>query len=324
MPKMTSSALALEPSTSALLVELREAVGQALEGKPHVVELALVALLARGHVLIEDVPGVGKTTLARALAHAVGGEMRRVQFTSDLLPSDVIGVSVFDSKRSEFVLKQGPVFANILLADEINRASPRTQSALLEAMNDLQVSVDGRTLPLPRPFFVIATQNPEDFAGTFPLPESQLDRFMVRLTIGYPPPQVETRLMLEPPRDRAAAVPAVLGPSSLTSLQSEVDNVTVDPSLGTYLQALIGATRAANTLSLGASTRAGMNLAQAARAKALLSGRRYCIADDIHDLAVPLLAHRVRLASHQDGYMPNREEAEVAVRDVISRVPVPL
>ena len=177
------------------LLELRRAVEGALEGKAEVVELALIALLARGHILIEDVPGVGKTTLARALARAVGGEMRRVQFTSDLLPSDVLGVSIFDQRTSEFVLRHGPVFSNVLLADEINRASPRTQSALLEAMSDEQVSLDGKTHPLPEPFLVVATQNPQDFAGTFPLPESQLDRFMMRIRIGYPPPQVEMRLM---------------------------------------------------------------------------------------------------------------------------------
>jgi len=321
---MSSTALALEHESPPQLAHLRSAVESALEGKPEVVELALLALLARGHVLIEDVPGVGKTTLARALANAVGGEMRRVQFTSDLLPSDVIGVSIYDAKRGEFVLKHGPVFGNILLADEINRASPRTQSALLEAMNDGQVSVDGRSLPLPRPFFVIATQNPQDFAGTFPLPESQLDRFMVRISIGYPPAAVETRLMLEPPEDRAGRVRAVLDPETLCQLQLQVDQVAIDAALGAYLQALITATRNSSTLTLGASTRAGMNLSQAARARALLNGRRYCIADDIHDLAVPLLAHRVRLASHADGYMPTREEAEGAVRDIVARVPVPL
>ena len=186
----------------------------ALEGKPEAVELALVALLARGHLLIEDVPGVGKTTLARALARAVGGELRRVQFTSDLLPSDVRRRLRLRPAHGEFVLRQGPIFANVLLADEINRASPRTQSALLEAMNDGQVSIDGQTLPLPEPFFVIATQNPQDFAGTFPLPESQLDRFMLRLRIGYPPPQVEMRLLLEPDAEPRRDVPVVLDPAA--------------------------------------------------------------------------------------------------------------
>src|ERR1700761_1420030 len=229
---MSSSALAMPAQRLEHLLELRRAVEGALEGKSEVVELALIALIARGHVLIEDVPGVGKTTLARALARAVGGELRRVQFTSDLLPSDVLGVSVYDQRRGEFILRQGPIFANILLADEINRASPRTQSALLEAMNEGQVSLDGQTIPLPDPFFVIATQNPQDFAGTFPLPESQLDRFLLRVRIGYPPPQVEMRLGLDGQTDTARDVPVVLEPARLVELQREVHRVTFDSALG--------------------------------------------------------------------------------------------
>jgi MoxR-like ATPase len=320
-----TSALSIAREATPLLQELRSAVEQALEGKPESVELALIALLARGHVLIEDVPGVGKTTLARSLAKAVGGELRRVQFTSDLLPSDVLGVSVYDQRSSQFVFRQGPIFANILLADEINRASPRTQSALLEAMNEGQVSVDGVTTPLPDPFFVLATQNPQDFAGTFPLPESQLDRFMVRIRLGYPPPHVEMRLLLQGgDGDRIRNVPQVLEPSQLVALQREVDRVELDASLATYLQAVLTATRSSPTLSLGASPRAGMNLGRAARSRAVLHGRAYCIADDIHDLAVPVLAHRVRLSAHAEGYMPSRDECENAVRDIVARVPVPL
>ncbi|HEU4533987.1 MAG TPA: MoxR family ATPase, partial [Polyangiaceae bacterium] len=196
--------------------------------------------------------------------------------------------------------------------------------ALLEAMNEGQVTIDGQTIPLPEPFFVIATQNPEDFAGTFPLPESQLDRFMLRLKIGYPPPSIEMRLLLEDSVDRVRDVPAILDASALVSLQRQVGRVSLDPALGLYLQAVLQATRTCSALSLGASTRAGMSLGRAARARALLRGRHFCIADDIHDLAVSVLAHRVRLAAHAEGYVPSRDEVEGAVRDVVSRVPIPL
>ncbi|MFO0665667.1 MAG: AAA family ATPase [Polyangiaceae bacterium] len=320
MTAAPSSVSAEQPA----LAELQKSVQRALEGKDEVVELALVALLARGHLLVEDVPGVGKTTLARALAKAVGGELRRVQFTSDLLPSDVLGVSVYDQRQSEFVLRHGPVFSNILLADEINRASPRTQSALLEAMSEGQVSLDGQTIPLPDPFFVIATQNPQDFAGTFPLPESQLDRFLVRLRIGYPPPQVEMRLLLGGEIDTARNVETVLEPAKLVALQREVSRVTIDSALANYLHAIVHATRSSPLLNLGASTRGAIALGNAARARALLRGRRYCIADDIQDLVVPVLAHRIRLASHAEGFAPSRDESEAALRDIVTRIPVPL
>ncbi len=320
---MTSAAtIASESETT--FEQLRSALEAVLEGKPGAVELSLICLMARGHLLIEDVPGVGKTTLARALAKAVGGELRRIQFTSDLMPSDVIGVSVFDQLRSTFTFKQGPIFANVLLADEINRASPRTQSALLEAMNEGQVSVDGQSLPLPDPFFVIATQNPEDFAGTYPLPESQLDRFMMRIHIGYPPSQVEQRLLLNPHVDRIAECPQVLEPQGLVKLQREVERVKFDPSLATYLHAIVLATRNSPAIAVGGSPRASINLSRAARARAKLRGRDYCIADDVHDLAIPLLAHRVRLTAQADGYVPTADEAESTIRDLVARVPVPL
>jgi MoxR-like ATPase len=212
----------------------------------------------------------------------------------------------------------------MLLADEINRASPRTQSALLEAMNEGQVSIDGHTTPLPEPFFVIATQNPEDFAGTYPLPESQLDRFMMRIHVGYPPSHVEQRLLLHPDVDRVAAVPPVLDPQGLVLLQRDVERVKLDQALAAYLQSVVQATRTSPAIAIGASPRAGINLSKAARARAKLRTRDYCIADDIHDLAVPVLAHRIRLAAQADGYVPNYDEAEATVRDLVARVPVPL
>ena len=248
-----------------------------------------------------------------------------MQFTSDLLPSDVLGVSVYDQRSGEFVLRQGPVFANVLLADEINRASPRTQSALLEAMNEGQVSLDGQTIPLPDPFFVIATQNPQDFAGTFPLPESQLDRFLLRVRIGYPPPQVEMRLLLDGQTDTARDVPVVLDPAKLVALQREVQRVTID-SVARQLPARAHPVDAAPRRRSRSAPRprGAIALGNAARARALLRGRNYCIADDIHDLAVPVLAHRVRLATHADGFTPTRDEAETALREIVARVPVPL
>ena len=304
---------------------LRETVSAALEGKEDAVELALVALLARGHLLIEDVPGVGKTTLARALAHAVGGELRRIQFTSDMLPSDILGVSVFDQRTSAFAVRQGPIFGNVVLADEINRASPRTQSALLEAMNEGQVSLEGQTLPLPEPFFVIATQNPSDFAGTFPLPESQLDRFLIRIRIGYPAPAIEERLLIHGPHhiDGLTAKPA-MQLDALVALQRQTARVSLDPELAHYIQALVQSTRSSPMLSLGVSPRGALALAGAARARAALRGRSYCIADDVQDIALAVLAHRVRLAASGDGYSTSRDEAETIVRDLIGRISVPL
>lgn len=315
-------AVAQDPSPT--LTRLRVAIEGALEGKPEVIELALIALLARGHILIEDVPGVGKTTLARALAMATGCEMNRVQFTSDLLPSDILGVSVYDQRKGDFYLRKGPIFSHVLVADEINRASPRTQSALLEAMNEGQVSLDGQTISLPDPFLVIATQNPDDFAGTFPLPEVQLDRFMIRMRIGYPPPHIELRLLQELDRDRQRPVPAVLDPTALLSLQRQAQRVAIDPALAVYLRDIVAATRSCASLSVGASPRAGISLARAARARALLQNRHYCIADDIHSLAPFVLAHRVRLAAQAEGYVPLREEAENTLREILSRIPVPL
>jgi MoxR-like ATPase len=320
-----TAAAAMANNDLEAIRRLRDTVSAALEGKDEAVELALVALLARGHLLIEDVPGVGKTTLARALAHAVGGELRRVQFTSDMLPSDIVGVSVFDQRTSNFVLRHGPIFGNVVLADEINRASPRTQSALLEAMNEGQVSLEGQTLALPDPFFVIATQNPSDFAGTFPLPESQLDRFLIRLRIGYPPPAIEARLLVDGPRRTdATTTKQAMHLDALVALQHQTSRVSLDPALAHYIQALVQATRSSAMLALGVSPRGALALAAAARARAALRGRTYCIADDIQDIALAVLAHRVRLATSGDGYCTTRDEAETIVRDLIGRIPVPL
>jgi MoxR-like ATPase len=318
------NAKAYSPEINELIVALRRAVEGALEGKEEVVRLAFIALIARGHILLEDVPGVGKTTLARALAEAVGGAMNRVQFTNDMLPSDVLGISVFDPEERKFSLRKGAIFCNVLLADEINRASPRTQSALLEAMNEGQVSIDGETYELPQPFFVVATQNPQDFAGTFPLPESQLDRFMMRLEIGYPPGDVETSLFLDPEGGQARVLETVLESGSLLKLQAAVGQVKMDPALGQYIHTILKATRSSPALSVGASTRAGLSLARAARARALVEGRSHCLVDDIYELSVPLLAHRVRLASQADGYVPSRDEAETVIQDLVARIAAPL
>lgn len=317
-----SAVAAVQAEEPNILDRLRRSVQSALEGKDDVVELALVAMLSRGHLLVEDVPGVGKTTLARALSTAMGGELRRVQFTSDMLPSDILGVSVYNQRTSEFVFKQGPIFANVLLADEINRASPRTQSSLLEAMNEGQVSIDGQTMPLPDPFFVIATQNPQDFSGTYPLPESQLDRFVLRTRIGYPPPQVEMRLLVEGRTERMGS--PVLDPASLVALQREAYRVTLDPALASYVHAIVQSTRTSPALSLGASPRGSLALVHAARARALLRGRKFCIADDIQELVVPVLSHRIRLATANEGFAPTREETEAVLRDLTSRIAVPI
>ncbi|MGH7278685.1 MAG: AAA family ATPase [Candidatus Rokuibacteriota bacterium] len=277
-----------------LIRRLSDNVARALLGKADVVRLAVVGLLARGHLLIEDVPGVGKTTLAAALARSIGAGFQRIQFTSDMLPGDILGVSIWEPARGEFVFKPGPLFTNIVLADEINRATPKTQSSLLEAMNEAQVSLDHSTFPLPHPFMVLATQNPLEYAGTHPLPESQLDRFLLRIRVGYPGAGDEKALL------RGAAVPSVdalspvlTGPEVL-ALQAEADRVRADDSIVEYVMALVTATRASPALELGVSPRGSLALLRAARALALVDGRDYLVPDDVKTLAVAALAHRVR------------------------------
>ncbi|WP_419192830.1 AAA family ATPase [Kolteria novifilia] len=280
------------------IARLRGNIESVFLGKPDVVDGVLVALLARGHVLIEDVPGVGKTLVTRALAKSLDCAFRRVQFTPDLLPSDIIGSTVFDSKSSQFVFNEGPLFAHIVLADEINRTSPRTQSALLEAMNEGHVSIDGKTHRLPQPFLVLATQNPFEFEGTYPLPESQLDRFLVRLSIGYPSREEEEKLLLSHRRGEPVdELSPVMGMDELRDVQAAVSEVTVDESVTHYLLDIVHATREHSSLRIGVSTRGALALYRSCQAAALLRGRAYAVPDDVKELAVRVLAHRVMTRS---------------------------
>jgi MoxR-like ATPase len=321
-PKDVAETHAADPaSPRARIGRLVANVERAVFGKRRQVELAVVGLLAEGHVLLEDVPGTGKTTLARALSRSLDLEFRRIQFTSDLLPSDVLGVSVFDQARGEFVFRPGPVFSNVVLADELNRTIPRTQSALLECMNDRRVSVDGRTHALPRPFLVIATQNPLEFEGTYPLPESQLDRFLIRIAMGYPAREDE-RMVL---RARAAGedvdrLEPVLSREELVAMIDAARAVRVDPAIEDYVLTLLDATRRGGRFLLGLSTRAGVGLVRAAQAQALLDGRDWCIPDDVKRLAIPVLAHRVVPAAAQAGETTGGERL---IAELIERIPVP-
>ena len=267
-------------------------------GKAHELRLALACLVARGHLLIEDVPGVGKTTLAYVLARLIGLRFQRIQFTSDLLPADIVGVSVFEQASSSFRFHPGPIFAQLILADEVNRATPKTQSALLEAMEEHQISADGETYRLPQPFFVIATQNPADQIGTFPLPESQLDRFLMRLHLGYPDPAAERALLRgESRRQLLEGQEAVISPDELRALQTMAQSVTVSDALLDYLQSLLAATRRASEVANGLSPRAGLGLLAAARAWACLSGRDHVLPEDVQTVFEPVAAHRLHQRS---------------------------
>jgi MoxR-like ATPase len=316
----------ISPATSAIAVAQRilANVERALEGKRDVVELAVAALFARGHLLLEDVPGVGKTTLARALASSVGLEFRRIQFTSDLMPADVLGGSVYVQSAGQFAFRKGPIFTQVLLADEINRTTPKTQSALLEAMAERRVSIDGETRMLDEPFFVLATQNPEEFYGTYPLPESQLDRFLMRLRIGYPSQAVE-RQVLSRRRggDPVDELTAVVTLRELLAAQDAVDQVRASDELIDYLHALVIATRTTPLLAIGASTRAALALERAVRAYALVLGRAYAIPDDVKAVAVSVLSHRVRPAGLRDG-TSGSGDGERVVRELLAALPVPV
>ncbi len=273
---------------------LERNVGLVLQGKPEVIRLAVVALLAKGHILIEDVPGVGKTTLAQALARSLDVSFQRIQFTSDLLPADVIGVSVFRKQSEQFEFVPGPLFSNVVLADEINRASPKTQSALLEAMSERRVSHERKRYVLPEPFIVLATQNPHEYIGTFPLPESQLDRFLMALRIGYPPHDDERRLLRAGGADKALTeLESVFSPSDLSDMQARAAEVAVADQLADYILDLVKATRQSTEFVLGASTRAAQGLFRAAQAMALCSGRMFAVPDDVQKVAVAVLGHRV-------------------------------
>ena len=321
-------ALAAKPigtvaAATAVAQRIVHNVEQVLEGKREVVELAVAAMFARGHLLLEDVPGVGKTTLARALASSVGLEFRRIQFTSDLMPADVLGGGVYSQATGQFSFRKGPIFTHVLLADEINRTTPKTQSALLEAMGEGHVSIDGETRQLDEPFFVLATQNPEEFYGTYPLPESQLDRFLMRLHIGYPSEEIE-RQVLRRRRgvDPIAALQPVVTRADLLAAQEAVEHVRTSEELVDYLHGLVLATRSSPLLSIGASTRAALALERAVRAYALVSGRPYAIPDDVKAVAVQVLAHRVRPSGLRDG--ASTGDTEPVIRELLSTLPVPV
>jgi len=298
-----------------------------VRGKEEVIKLAVVSLLARGHLLLEDVPGVGKTTLARALAASVGVSFRRLQCTSDLMPTDVLGGNVFNQTQSTFEFRPGPIFTQVLLADEVNRTTPKTQSALLEAMDERQVSIDGETHLLEEPFFVVATQNPQEFYGTYPLPESQLDRFLVRLSIGYPPPGVEREVLNRRGADPVKQLDSVMSASELRHVQQAVDSVRVDDAVLDYLHRIVIATRNTplNTplLSIGVSTRGALGVERAARARALVEGRSFVLPDDVKALAGPVLSHRVKVSGGVGGGAV-RDDAQRVIRELLTVVAVPL
>lgn len=315
--------MARETSAAAKIESLVASINAVFVSKPQVVKLTVTTLLAKGHLLIEDVPGIGKTLLGVALAHSIDASFRRIQFTNDLLPSDIVGLSVYDQRDTHFEFKPGPIFSHVVLADEINRSSPKTQSALLEAMNDHQVTIDGKTHILPAPFLVIATQNPVEYHGTFPLPEAQLDRFLMRLRIGYPSPEDAKKILRE--KDLAGQVAQMrpcLNKEDVLELQAAADSVRVDEALLDYVVRIAQATRDSKQFKLGLSPRGALALTRAARAHALVEGRDYCVPDDLKIVAGPVIAHRVVLDSSLYG-VARISESEEAVAAILRAVAAP-
>ncbi len=317
-------ATSTRPPALERLPELEAALGSAIRGKAEVIRLALVCLFARGHLLVEDVPGVGKTTLAQALARAVNSTFHRLQFTADMLPSDVLGVTVYNARTGAFEFKQGPIFTNFLLADEINRTPPKTQSALLEAMNERQVTVDGRSYPLAEPFMVIATQNPVEHHGTYPLPESQLDRFLMRIRIGYPDAASEREIVRRAGEMPALEIRPVLSAEEVVQIQSWVPQVRVDEALVDYMLAVVEKTRTHESITLGVSPRGAQALYRATQALAMLEGRDYALPDDVKRLVIPVFAHRIvvntrLVVAHRSADLNDRILAEL-----LTLVEVPL
>ncbi|HEX6685128.1 MAG TPA: MoxR family ATPase [Candidatus Limnocylindrales bacterium] len=300
---------------------IADAVQMALRGKPAAVRLALTCLFAGGHLLIEDVPGVGKTTLAKAIANALGGRWQRIQFTPDLLPADITGTSVYDQRTGAFDFRPGPIFSHLVLADEINRASPKTQSALLEVMEERQVTVDGRTYPVPKPFLVIATQNPVDLEGTYRLPEAQLDRFLMRISIGYPQPAAEREILLSRVATAIATVPKVCDVDHVVAMVKHIETIHVAPAIADYITAITNATRQREELRLGASPRASLALLRAAQAWAVCEGRAYVVPDDVKTVAEPVLAHRLLLTSEAELH---RVKPQRLLAEILGTVGVPV
>ena len=312
-------------ATSRRAADLERALRTVIRGQDDVLRLALVSIFAKGHLLIEGAPGVGKTTLGQTLARAIDCTFQRVQFTSDMLPSDVLGISIYSAIEQKFEFKRGPVFANVLLADEINRTTPKTQSALLEAMNEGQVTMDAHSYTLPQPFLVIATQNPIEHHGTYPLPESQLDRFLMRVRMGYPEGDTEREILRsEAGTAQLEQLRPVLNAADVLEIQQAVRNVHVDEALITYALAIVRKTRESDHLSLGVSPRGSQMFYHAAQAMAFLDGRDYCTPEDFKPLAVAILAHRVVVSSLYASTLKKSEQAEQVIREIVESVPVPV